>query len=222
MDFGITDGLGLNLHLSEAGLQPGVKIAMSHGTGFDVAVLPEVAVSYSYNSSLESVSISSASSPAASNGTSTGSALGIMVGVKLLISSPSGLFGGIGYDYQRETSSTSATMISALGGTTTITTSLTTEVHNLSAGVGCAMAMGAVSLRPEVDILLSPNFGETLSVTGGSSTAATGGTFWVIYPNVTVALRSPGPKSSAPVEVAPAPSQSAPPPALPALPTAPL
>jgi len=180
LGYGFTDGIGLNIHVSPAGLQPGVKLHVLQGQ-LQMSVLPELAFGAGGASSTTSVT---------SNGTTlsqpgtTDASLGLLAGLKILVSHASGVFGGIGYDYQTFGMDTTTP---ARGSQPEEKQKSTVASHNLAMAVGYELATGWVMVRPELALLFAPSI--TTSTTSGSTTKSTDdGSAWVVFPNVTFAM----------------------------------
>jgi len=149
--FGMGESLDLNFHLSTAGIQPGVKIVLMRGD-WNVAVMPEFAFLYSGNDA---------------NQQSTSRS--IMLGAKLLASSPGGLYTGLGYDMR----------LLDRGSGNSAQTSL---AHFGNVALGYEMKMGGVSLRPEIAFAIAPTFILADDPPDGF------GTEMIILPNITIAV----------------------------------
>lgn len=127
--FGLGEALDLNVHLSTAGIQPGVKLLLATGE-WKLAILPEFAFLY-----------------AGSNSGSNASSRNIMLGLKGLASHTSGLYGGLGYDLRLfERGATSGAGASE------------TMSHFANLAVGYELKMGTVSVRPELAVAFAPVF----------------------------------------------------------------
>lgn len=175
LQYGITDAIAFNVHGSTAGVQPGVKIAVMKGGGLDVAVLPELGYGRISMSNTSSATINNATQSEVNDTVEST----LLVGAKVLFSAPSGVYGGLGYDYS------SATFTQGKQGETPDETD--TVSQNLTLGAGYNIAWGAVSIRPELDLLYAPSV-TTTDKTKDGTTTTTGGSGWMIFPNVTFAL----------------------------------
>jgi hypothetical protein len=157
---GLTDMLSFNLHLSPAGLQPGVKVTLVDGP-LALAVLPQVA------------GLLSTGNQSSSGGTTTTSTIyGIMGGARLLLSHTSGPYGGVGYDLQYVTSQDNNG--SSQGSATS---------HALTFALGFDLKAGGLRVRPELSVLYSPS--NEFASSGGS--ARSNVPELQIIPNVTLA-----------------------------------
>jgi hypothetical protein len=167
---GLFDGFDLNVHLSPAGLQPGLKIALLKGP-FTVSVLPQLGL----------LIVNTSSSSAASKGSSQLS-VGVLAGVKVLASHEAGFFAAFGYDFQYGNFGTAA----ITGGTSSSTSSVI--AHNLTFNVGYDVGFGKFHLRPELAFVATP----ALSVSSGGSPSSNGGPYFAFVPGVTLAVENPG------------------------------
>src|SRR5687767_4795554 len=86
-EIGLSDEMGLNLHFSPAGLQPGVKVTFMYGP-VQLAILPAVAFGYSNNSTGTATTINN--NTTTSEGATT-SNVAFLAGVKVLASVLGGL-----------------------------------------------------------------------------------------------------------------------------------
>lgn len=159
--FGVARRIGLNLHVSAAGLQPGVQIVVVDGP-LSIAVVPQVAVGYFRTASTED------SDDALDR-------LSLLGGGRLLISHDSGIYGGLGYDFQytRQRSDGSSERSLSNDG----------MIHNLNAGVGYSIKLGSIALRPEIAFLYYPS--AAFSSSSGSSETSFSG--WSVMPMLTIA-----------------------------------
>jgi hypothetical protein len=177
---GLTDAVGLNVHVSPAGLQPGAKISFRLG-GLQLALLPEFAVGYwSDGGSSEHTQAG-----AVTNRDSGGhSMVEVLLGAKLIASHSSGLYAAIGYDYQQ-----------------IVTTNLGPDAqgrgrvdfaHALSLAAGWELGSGAIKVRPEVALLYLGSVGGWSTTANGSHWDGSGSEF-VLFPNVTIAWQTAHP-----------------------------
>jgi hypothetical protein len=130
LQLGLGSAVALNLHASPAGLQPGIKIGGSSGN-VSFAVLPEVAGGYVVQNS-------------GGNKSELGS---VLLGVKVLLSTLGGVYGGIGYDHLIYKEGDSG-----LGGSAS-----TVNGEELTVGLGVDAHVGSLMLRPEVDGMYATN-----------------------------------------------------------------
>lgn len=180
---GISDEVGLNLHFSPAGLQPGVKISFMKGP-VELAVLPAISFGYSTNSTGTATTINNTTTT--SEGAIT-SNLGVLAGLKILASVPGGLYAGVGYDFQY----TSQEQRQNPTATPNVTTGMG---HNVTAAAGFELKMGALLLRPEAAVVYTPLTGSQ-TVQGTSTTTNPDTSAWHFFPNLTVAVSSEGRRS---------------------------
>lgn len=130
--YGLTDKLGLNLHASSAGLQPGLKIGVVSGGDIDVAVMPAFAVGV-FKATDED-----------SDSTDSFDTLTFLAGGKVLVSSKSGAYGALGYDYQR----------TSMDDPDSGTDGSVLTLHHLTGALGYSIDLGrGFSIRPEMAVL---------------------------------------------------------------------
>ncbi len=180
LGLGLSDRLGLNLHLSAAGLALGAKLAFPHSP-LSVAVMPEVGLAF------WSTGTSSVHQQAGANGqTDTGgtSAFEVVLGVRAIASHSSGLYAGAGYSFQQI--STTQTGPGA-GGKGKVDFS-----HGISAAVGYELGKGVLKIRPELALLGLPMVGGW-NLAGAKSTWAGSGSEVFLFPNVTFAFAAAQP-----------------------------
>lgn len=166
--YGLSESLGLNLHLSGGGIQPGLQIVLVNGP-LSLAVLPEIALAYGR-----------ISSPTGSgDGSMSEYAVGFMAGAKVLASHRSGIYGSVGYDFQHAKLSSSSSSSSSGSSDSSSSASL----HSVTAAAGFDVKAGSVSIRPEIAFLYTPYQAQ---ITEGSSTKTTASS-WAIMPTITLA-----------------------------------
>ncbi len=184
--FGLSDAVGLNFHFSPAGLQPGVKVALSRGA-FSLAVLPEVALG------LVSVTSNTFANGVPQGTPSNQSTLSLLAGFKLLGSHESGFYGGFGYDFQTFSVATAENPISGINTPSVLGSSS----HNLALAVGYEIRLAGLKLRPELAMLFSPALSSS-SASGNTTVSQTGGSLALFFPNLSIAVDSSREQFSAP------------------------
>lgn len=167
MAFGFSEKFGLNLHMSSAGIQPGLKILLLR-RWISIAIQPEF--SFLYWSYADKTDVTK---DGYTNTTTTYDidAFGVTFGTKVIASTKLGIYGGIGYDFQFLTYSGEGSQDSSA------------LQHILSFGVGYEISIGMLRLRPELSITVTPSI--TMESEKGTSN---GGWSLTIMPNVTVAV----------------------------------
>jgi hypothetical protein len=186
---GFTDWLGLNLHVSSAGLQPGLKLNLASGT-FNFAILPELAFGYAQQGH------STTTGTAANSTTTSGNTdyyFSFLVGAKLLASHSSGLYGAVGYDFQNLSTSTVDNKGFNQG-------SQSQAAHVISANVGWSFTIGSIQLRPEMAVLILPSNTNGTGV-GANTASFSGGSGLVLYPNLTIAAATSKASAAPPQKV---------------------
>ncbi|MHB8878632.1 MAG: hypothetical protein ACYC8T_33450 [Myxococcaceae bacterium] len=182
---GLTDSLGLNLHLSPAGVQPGLKVALSRSS-LSLAVMPEVALGYWSRGASNLRTQGSTRTDTDSGGTNS---FGLLLGAKVLASHSSGIYGGAGYAYQQFVSSNTGPNARDRG---TVNVS-----HAFSFAMGWELGRGSVKVRPELALMILPVVGGW-NTTGTTSAWAGSGSEFFLFPNVTIALQSPSHSEASP------------------------
>jgi len=177
---GITEQVTLNLHTSQAGLQPGVKILVLKDPVL-VTVMPQLGGGLANLGVSNTTVIGGSSTTTDLFGFNSFTLLG---GVRALVSLPAGLYAGVGYDFQYYSQTTRDV---PNGNTTT----LTSQAHNVGGAVGYEIRIGSLALRPELAVLFMPLSKNQSNANGTTSDQAdTSGLF--LFPNLTVAAVSPG------------------------------
>jgi hypothetical protein len=166
VSYGLGESVGLNLHLSTGGFQPGIHVVLVNGP-LCLAVLPEVAFAYGRETD-------STSSPSSE---STWDGIGFLAGTKVLVSHASGIYASAGYDYQY------TKFTSHSGADSSPGSSSSQKVHNITAGLGYTIHAASISIRPEIAFLYAPS--ATTSASDTSSTVKSSG--WAIMPTLSFA-----------------------------------
>jgi hypothetical protein len=191
---GFDDHVALNVHLSQAGIQPGIKWTLNKSRVAHVALLP--AVAFGYGSQGSSTLTSGMNGIQVENNPSVTTSFQFLAGLKFLVSHNSGFYAGIGYDFSLNRSVT----VSLVGQQQTqdrsdILTVLTS--HQLSAAVGFDIAIGMLHLRPEVAFAVNPIFNvETTNRSPGAASAmdpsrSAGGFAFAIFPGFSLSIATP-------------------------------
>lgn len=191
-NYGFGDHLGLNLHMSPAGIQPGLKITLNKSRIANIALLPQVGIGYfTYSDSTVTTQ---------ANGTGTlvnptfSSSLIFTAGLKILISHSAGFYCGLGYDLMVTRTNTLSTPGNPQTSVSTGTSTLAIQ-HQLAAALGWSIKVGFVSIRPEIGFAVAPAISGTQTTQVGSgnptSYSAGGGFSWAILPGFGFALTSP-------------------------------
>ena len=168
LTFGFTEKLGLNLHLSPAGIQPGLKILLLR-RWVSIALMPELAFFYWSHADKTDVTKNGYTN---TKTTYDLDAIGVTAGTKVLVSTEFGIYGGLGYDFQY-------TKISSGDGNSD-TSNLQ---HILTFGAGYEIDLGRLQLRPELTITVTPAI-----TTKDGDGSKSGGWSFTLMPNITVAV----------------------------------
>ncbi len=193
---GFNDHLALNVHASQAGIQPGLKWTVNRSRVAHFAVLPAFGVGYGSFAGSDFVAEPSGRQNETRFQSTT--AFTFLGGLKLLFSHVSGFYAGVGYDFifNRSNSGTAATSTSDRAEIIT-----ETATHQLMGALGFSIALGQVSLRPEVAFAVYPTLSITTSTRFGATAnppaTLTGGFGWAILPGFSLAVATPKEKAEA-------------------------
>jgi hypothetical protein len=169
--YGATNTVGVNLHVSPAGIQPGLKFTLLDGP-IKLALLPEIGGGIELE-----------------GGAGASTDFVFLAGLKAIVSSAGGFYFGLGYDftYLSENINSSSLPGSTSSGSTTPTPTVSATSHSVALGLGYEVKAGGVRVRPELAMLYSPGF---------QSSGATAIGQVVFFPNVTVSLGTSGSSAS--------------------------
>jgi hypothetical protein len=183
--FGFGDHLGLNMHVSSAGIQPGVKITVNKSQVAHFALMPQAAIGYA--------SFGQANYVAGTDGVQMETtptwttAFTFMIGLRVMVSHRSGFYASVGYDFiaTRSTTNVGASMTSS--PTSTLNTSLQ---HQLAVNVGFTVAVNWLRIRPEIAVGILPAISSSTH-SGGVDTSGYGGYGFVILPGFSLVAVTP-------------------------------
>ncbi|HEY8210129.1 MAG TPA: hypothetical protein VIG99_21735, partial [Myxococcaceae bacterium] len=136
---GLTEAMGLNLHASQAGLQPGVKITVLREPVI-LSVVPQLGGGFVTKGAATTITIGGNTTNTEGDGTTSFTFLG---GVHAVASLPIGAYVGLGYDFQYISQ---ATKTAATGNTVTAFQ----QAHNVGGAIGYELRLGSIALRPEL------------------------------------------------------------------------
>lgn len=173
---GLTEMLGLNIHMSPAGFQPGVKVGLVKGP-VSFAIMPQLALGIWTQANSQTV-----------NGTTTssnpGTFYGLLGGLKAFASHESGVYGGLGYDIQIFNVPNSGAALGGNLGGGGGNTSTTATSHNIGLAAGYELTIGGLRIRPELAFMFAPAL--SVATSNGSTTVTqSGGSAVYVFPNVT-------------------------------------
>jgi hypothetical protein len=192
---GFTDRFALNVHASPAGIQPGLKWTVNRSRVAHFAILPAVAFGFGSNASSQFVQQANGAQSEVNPASTT--SFTFLGGLKLLFSHRSGFYAGVGYDlmFNRANSGTQPNVNA--DRTETVTQTLG---HQVMAALGFSIALGQVSLRPEVAFAVYPGVSQTVSSRVGAMSTGdqtlVGGFGWAILPGFSIAVATPPEKAS--------------------------
>ncbi|MFT3708208.1 MAG: hypothetical protein QM817_11195 [Archangium sp.] len=195
LQYGFNDHVGLNVHASSAGIQPGVKLTVNKSKVAHFALLPQVAFGYASTGSTSLVAgpdgVQVPTSP------TSGTSFTFLGGLKLLVSAKfnktAAFFAGAGYDFIFNRNFNSQ-LLGTGNSTDAASTINSTTAHQISVSVGIDIALGWVHLRPEVALGFYPGIAQSRTVNNppdSNTVAATGGFGWAIFPGFTLAVQTP-------------------------------
>lgn len=192
LQYGFNENVGLNVHASSAGIQPGVKFTVNNSKVANFAILPEVAVGYGSTRGLNLVAGADGLQQEMNPATKT--SFTFLGGLKALVSHKSGFYAGVSYDFMFNRQYSSAAVGTA--NTTDQTEAVTSTIaHQIAVGIGIDITLGMVHLRPEVDVAFYPGISQTKQARVGadfSSPLTAGGGFgFAIMPGFTISVASP-------------------------------
>ncbi|MEN9797148.1 MAG: hypothetical protein RL653_844 [Pseudomonadota bacterium] len=182
---GLSDWLGLNLHVSQAGIQPGLKITLLERV-VTLALMPEVGFGLLAGQTGETQFVGSTRA----DGPPLAELRWLLVaGGRLLLSHPNtGVYFGVGYQFQL-----AGQNASQKDGTRELLSQSTTHtLHNVQAAFGWEVRAGNLRVRPEFAAVITPEWSTSTS-SGGTQALRAGGNGFLLLPNVTFALVSDAP-----------------------------
>lgn len=190
--YGFTRQIALNVHVSPAGIQPGLKWTLNRSLVAHVALLPEIGVGYAQHNMSTYVADASGAQQEYSPGYVT--SFLFQAGLKLLFSHRSGFYGGLGYDFLT-TRSLQVQNVGPPNSTSQNRTLTVSYQHQLAVGVGFSAQLGMISFRPEVAFAVVPAISGNQNVAvngmGQSLVNSSGGFSWAILPSFAFALTTP-------------------------------
>jgi hypothetical protein len=193
---GFSDRFALNVHLSPAGIQPGVKWNINDSKIAHLALLPAFALGYaSYGGTTFSAGADGIQSQVDPNAVT---AFSFLVGLKLLFSHQNGFFAGLGYDFSLNRSL--KTGVIGTGNVKDPTETLAVYYgHQVAASIGLDVKLGMVHIRPEVAFAFLPGLvvQETRRVAPAEMTQSNGGGYgFAVFGGFSVAVQSPARESA--------------------------
>lgn len=195
LQYGFNDHVGLNVHASSAGIQPGVKLTVNKSKVAHFALLPQVA--FGYGSTGSTLLVSGADGVQMEQSPSSSTSFTFLGGLKLLVSAKfnktAAFFAGAGYDFIFNRNFNAALLGS--GSVTDSSSTINSTIgHQISVSVGFDIALGWVHLRPEVAFGVYPGIAQSKTVNNppdSTTVAASGGFGWAIFPGFTLSVQSP-------------------------------
>ncbi len=188
--YGMSEAAAVNLHLSPAGLQPGVKLRLLNGP-LRVALMPEVA--FSRVNFASSGTTTSDGVERSSSGSEPLSVTSMQAGFKVLGRHESGFYGGLGYTFQTASFSPG----NGLYWGSSSSAQYSYSAHQIQAAAGFELVTGAVRVRPELAAIYSPALTYWLWF-GPSPIIPYRGSELLLFANVSLAIASPSGAAPAP------------------------
>lgn len=187
---GFNDHFALNVHVSPAGVQPGLKWTVNRSRVAHFAILPAIAFGYGSVGTSDFVAQSTGAQTEVNPRATT--SFTFLGGLKLLVSHESGFYAGAGYDFVFNRSNSSSAPSTTSDRAETITQ---TATHQIMAAVGFSIRLGLVSLRPEIAFAVNPALSQTISSRLGANSTGeqqlNGGFAWAILPGFSIAVGTP-------------------------------
>jgi hypothetical protein len=192
---GFNDRFALNVHASPAGLQPGLKWTVNRSRVAHFAILPAVAFGFGSIGSSQLVQLPNGAQSEVNPASTT--SFTFLGGLKLLVSHRSGFYAGAGYDLMFNRSNSGTQPNVNADRTETVTQTI---AHQIMGAVGFSIALGQVSLRPEVAFAVYPGISQTVSSRVGATSTGdqnlVGGFGWAILPGFSIAVATPPEKQT--------------------------
>ncbi|MBX7115268.1 MAG: hypothetical protein K1X64_13145 [Myxococcaceae bacterium] len=184
---GINSSLGLNVHFSAAGVQPGLKWTLAHNKNVSLAVVPQFGVGFFSHRS--ATLVSGVDGRERETAPVTTQVLLFQPGAKVIFSHRSGFYAGIGYDLISMRRTQVSTIGSDTNGTLQTVNAVSTSVgHQLGAAIGVSAEAGPLLLKPELAVIAIPSF-DTTYTRDTVSVPSSGGFAFAIFPSLTIAVR---------------------------------
>jgi hypothetical protein len=192
---GFNDRFALNVHASSAGLQPGLKWTVNRSRVAHFAILPAVAFGFGSNGSSDFVQQANGAQNEVNPASTT--SFTFLGGLKLLFSHRSGFYAGVGYDLMFNRTNSGTQPNANADRTETVTQTLG---HQVMGALGFSIALGQVSVRPEIAFAVYPGLSQTVSSRVGATSTGdqtrVGGFGWAILPGFSIAVATPPEKAS--------------------------
>lgn len=191
IEHGFSDRIGLNVHASSAGLQPGLKVTLNKSKIASVSLLP--AIAFGYGSIGASTFAAGADGVQVETAPRSQTSFTFLGGLKVLFSHRSGFYAGLGYDFIFNRNYNAAILG---GGNVTDKSEVinSTTSHQISAALGLDIKLGMVHVRPEISFAVYPGISQNITrriAPNDTTVGATGGFGFAIFPGFTMAVVSP-------------------------------
>lgn len=196
LQYGLNRRIGLNFHMSPAGLQPAAKFTLTRSKVVFFSIMPSIA--FGYGSSQVTDTITGQDGKATPVRDVTTTSFSFLTGLKFLFSHVSGFFIAAGVDYQFHR------WFTGLPGTaTTDLFRSTVSMHSAAFGFNTGLEVGLgeqklIRLRPEVAFNVAPFAGFEASQVGSNTNSLprANGLSWAIVPAVSLSIVTPRSKEA--------------------------
>jgi hypothetical protein len=179
---GLNDWLGLNLHVSQAGVQPGLKVTLLE-RAVTLGVMPELGFGLLGGNTGQTTFQGSTRTDAAPVSELRWA---FNAGGRFLLSHPgSGVYGGVGYQLQLAGVARSQRS----GAEELLSQSTTHTLHNVQEAFGWEVTRGSLRVRPELAAVITPDW-TVRERSGNTELGRGGGSGFLILPNVTFSMVS--------------------------------
>lgn len=177
--FGVNDHVGVNLHFSTAGIQPGIKLTVNKSRVAHFALMPQLAIGYGRAGS--SLYVTDGAGVTRETAPVSTSMFSFMIGLRIMVSHVSGFYAGVGYDLiaTRTVRSAGAPGIPVYDATNTVQ-------QSVMVNVGYSIAVSWLRIRPELAVSVQPWIWASNSQFGNS-----GGFGWAILPGFSLTAVTP-------------------------------
>ena len=184
---GINASLGLNVHFSAAGVQPGLKWTLVRNKNVALAVVPQFGVGFFTQRS--ATLVSGVDGRERESAPVTTEVLLFQPGARLLFSHRSGFYAGVGYDLVSMRRTQVSTTGSDTDGTLQTVHAVSASIgHQLGAAIGVSAEAGPLLLKPELAVIAIPSF-DTTYARDTVSAPSSGGFAFAFFPSLTISVR---------------------------------
>ncbi len=191
LHYGVNRRIGLNFHLSPAGIQPGAKFTLTRSKVVFFSIMPSLA--FGYGSAQVTNTITGQDGRAVPTVDTTSTNFSFLTGLKFIFSHVSGFFlaAGVDYQFQRWFTGIPGTMTTDLFRST-----VSMHSANFAFNTGLEFGVGEqklIRLRPELAFSVAPFAGFELSQIGSNTNniPRANGLSWAIVPALSISIVTP-------------------------------